>query len=162
MYLVATLKNLCSEQKFLRFLLPWICYCVSYFRNLKGVGDGTFRTFFITNFLKISYVNEITNVHLLFIDKIIGNQLVTFDWVMWLCHLDKFNVTVIDFCLTALLVLSQTKYERLTSNVPVENLLVSVFQYIKESLNLGNEKINKVIKEYSLDKRTQMRLSSDK
>ena len=66
----------------------------------------------------------------------------------------KFNVTVIEFSPTALKVLSRTKYERLTSDVPVENEYVSIFQYRKESLNFAKGRINKVIGEvieYSLD-----------
>ena len=68
--------------------------------------------------------------------------------------MDKFNVAVKKFSPTALKVLSRTKYERLTSDVPVENEDVSAFQYCKESLNLGKGRINKVIGEvieYRLD-----------
>ena len=72
-------------------------------------------------------MNEITDVRLVFEDKTIGNQLLTPDLVKWLCPLDKFNVTVIEFSLTALKILSQTKYERLTSDVPVENKDVSAW-----------------------------------
>ena len=99
-------------------------------------------------------MNEITEVCLVFEGKSIGNQLLTPDWVKWLCPLDKFNVTVIEFSLTALKILSETKYERLTSDVLVNNEHVSVFQYIKESLNFAKGRINKVIGEvieYSLD-----------
>ena len=101
-------------------------------------------------------MNEITDVCLVFEDKTIGNQYLTPDWVKWLwtSPLDKFNVTVIEFSPTALKVLSQTKYERLTSDVPVENEDVSVIQYIKESLNVAKRRINKVIGDviiYSLD-----------
>ena len=77
--------------------------------------EGTFRTLFITSFLEISNVNEITDVCLVFDDKTIGNQNLTPDWVKWLwtSPVDKFNVTVIEFSPTALTVLSRTKYERL-------------------------------------------------
>jgi hypothetical protein len=106
---------------------------------------GTFRTLFITSFLEISNVNQITDVYLVFEDKTIGNQNLTPDWVKWLwtSPVDKFNVTVIEFSLTALKVLSRTKYERLTSDVPIENEEVSVFQYIKENLNFSKGRINK-------------------
>ena len=100
-------------------------------------------------------MNEITDVCLVFEDKTIGNQYLTPDWVKWLwtSPVDKFNVTVIEFSSTALKVLSRTKYERLMSDVPVKNQHLSVFQYIKESLNFGKGRINKVIGEvieYSL------------
>ena len=101
-------------------------------------------------------MNEITDICLVFDDKIIGNQYLTPDRVRWLwtSPVDKYNVTVIEFSPTALKVLSRTKYERLTSDVPVENAVVSVFQYCKESLNFAKGRINKVIGEvikYSLD-----------
>ena len=100
-------------------------------------------------------MNEITDVCLVFEDNAIGNQYLTPDWVKWLwTPEDKFNVTVIEFSLTALKVLSRTKYERLTGDIPVENEDVSVFQYLNESLNFGKGKINTVIEdviEYSLD-----------
>ena len=101
-------------------------------------------------------MNEITDIYLVFEDKTIGNQNLTPDWVKWLwtSPVDKFNVTVIEFSPTALKVLSRTKYERLTSAVPVENEDVSVFQYCKESINFAKGRINKVIEEvieYSLD-----------
>ena len=54
-------------------------------------------------------------------------------------------MTVIEFSPTALRILSRTKYERLIADIPVENEDVSVFQYLKESLNYGNGKINTVI-----------------
>ena len=116
--------------------------------------EGTHRTLFITSFLDISNVNEITDVRLLFEDKTIGNQNLTPDWVKWLWKspVDKFNVTVIEFSQTALNVLSRTKYERLTSDVPVVSQYVN-FQYCKESLNYAKGRINKVIEdviEYSL------------
>jgi hypothetical protein len=117
---------------------------------------GTFRTLFITSYLEISNVNEITDVCLVFEGKTIGNQYLTPDWVKWLwtSPVDKFNVTVIEFSPTALKVLSRTKYELLTSDVPVDNKEVSVFQYIKENLNFSKGRINKVIGEvieYSLN-----------
>ena len=101
-------------------------------------------------------MNEITDVCLVFEDKTIGNHYLTPDWVKWLwtSPVDKFNVTVIEFSPTALKVLSRTKYERLTSDVPVENKEVIVFQYCKESLNFANGRINKLIGdviEYSLN-----------
>ena len=101
-------------------------------------------------------MNEITDVCLVFEDKNIGNQYLTPDWVnwFWTSAVNKFNVTVIEFSPTALKILSRTKYERLTSDVPVENQLVSVFQYRKESINFAKGRINKVIGEvieYSLD-----------
>ena len=101
-------------------------------------------------------MNEITDVCLVFEDKTISNQYLTPDWLkwLWISPVDKFNVTVIEFSPTALKVLSRTKYERLTSDVHVENEHVSVYQYIKESLNIGKGRINKVIGEvieYSLN-----------
>ena len=63
-------------------------------------------------------------------------------------------MTVIEFSPTALKILSQTKYERLTPDVPVENKHVSVFQYINKSLNFAKGRIKKVYREvieYSLD-----------
>ena len=102
-------------------------------------------------------MNEITDVCICLVseDKTIGNQYLTPDWVKWVwtSPVDKFNVTVIEFSSTALTVLSGTKYERLTSDVPVQNAVVSVFQYCNESLNFAKGRINKVnneIIEYSL------------
>ena len=70
--------------------------------------------------------------------------------------MDKFNVTVIviEFSLTALSILSRMKYERLAPEDPVLNELVSVFQYCKGSIIIGNGTINKAngeVIEYSLD-----------
>ena len=101
-------------------------------------------------------MNDITDVCLVFENNTIGNQYLTPDWVKWLWTSpdDKFNVTVIEFSLTALKVLSRTKYERLTADLPVENEDISVFQFLKESLNFGRGKINRVIGdviEYSLE-----------
>ena len=145
-------------------LIPALTICQVKYKEKSGNGaiygceypEGTFRTLFITSCLEISNVNEITDVCLVFEDKTIGNQYLTPDWVKWLwtSPVDKFNVTVIQFSPTALKVLSRTKYERLTSAVPVENEDVSVFQYRKESLNFAKGRINKVIGdviEYSLD-----------
>ena len=120
---------------------------------------GKIRTLFITSYLEISNVNEITDVYLVFEDKTIGNQNLTPDWVKWLwtSPVDKFNVTVIEFSPTARKVLSRTQYKRLTSAVPVENEDVSVFHYCKESLNFAKGRINKVdgkIIEYSLNEYT--------
>ena len=117
---------------------------------------GTVRILYITSFLEISNVNEITDVYLVFEDKTIGNQYLTSDWVkyLWTSPVDKYNVTVIEFSPTALKVLSRTKYEPLTPDVSVENEDVSVFQYCKQSLNFSNWRIIKVIGEvieYSLD-----------
>ena len=68
--------------------------------------------------------------------------------------MDKFNVTVIEFSLTALSILSRKKYERLALEDPVLNGVVSVFQYCKGSIIIGNGTINNVIGEvieYSFD-----------
>ena len=73
----------------------------------------------------------------------IGNQYITPDWVKWLwtsSSENKFNVTVIEFSPTALKILSRTKYERLTADIPVEDEDVSIFQYTKESLKLWKGK----------------------
>ena len=106
--------------------------------------------------LEILDVNEVTNLLLVFEDRNIGNLYITPDWVKWLftSPVDKLNVTVIEFSLTALNVLSRMKYERLASEVPVENEVVNVYQYCKENLKIGKGRINKVngnIIEYSLD-----------
>ena len=77
----------------------------------------------------------------------IGNQYLTPDWVKWLCPLDKFKVTVIEFSPKALKILSHTKYERLTFDVPVKNKDVRDLQYIIESLNFAKRRIKKVIGE---------------
>ena len=83
---------------------------------------------------------------LVFEDKNIGILYITPDWVKWLftSPVDKLNVTVIEFSLTALNVLSRMKYERLTPEVPVANEVVSVFQYCNGSLNFGKGRVNKV------------------
>ena len=143
-------------------VIPSPTICQVKYEEQSGTGaiygceypDGTFRTLFITSFLEIPNKNEITDVCLVFEDKTI--QYLTPDWIKWLwtSPVDKFNVTVIEFSPTALKILSRTKYERLTSDVPVENEDVSVIQYIKESLNFPHGTINKVIGEvieYSLD-----------
>ena len=101
-------------------------------------------------------MNEISAVCLVFEDKTIGNLYITPDWVKWLftSPADKLNVTVIEFSVTALSILSRMKYERLAPADPVENEDVSVFQYRQESLNFGKGRINKVIGEvieYSLN-----------
>ena len=86
------------------------------------------------------FVNEITHVRLVFEDRPIGNQYLTFDWVNWLCPLDKFKVTVIKVSLIALIILSQTKYNCLTFDVPVENKDVSIFHYRNESFNFAKRR----------------------
>ena len=96
--------------------------------------------------LEISDVSEITEVWLVFEDKTIGNQYLTPDWVKWLwtSPVDKLNVTVIELSPTALKILSRTKYESLTSDVPIEHKEVSVYQYSEGNLNIGNGYINKI------------------
>ena len=76
-------------------------------------------------------MNEVANLKLEFEDKNIGNLFITPDWVKWLftSPADKLNVTVIEFSVTALSILSRMKYERLAPEDPVENEDVSVFQY---------------------------------
>ena len=46
--------------------------------------EGTFRTLFITSFLDISNLNEITGLNLVFEDITIGNHYLTPDWLKWL------------------------------------------------------------------------------
>ena len=142
-------------------LNPLFTICQVKYKEHSGNGaiydceypKGTFRTLFITSFLEISDVNEITDVRLIFLDKTID---LTPDWVKWLwtSPVDKFNVTVIEFSLTALKVLSRMKYDRLAPEDPVLNEVVNVVQYCKGSIITGNGTINKVIGdviEYSLD-----------
>ena len=90
-------------------------------------------------------MNEITDVCLVFEDKTIGNKNLTPHWIKWLwtSPVDKFNVTVIEFSPTALNILSRTK--PLTSDDPVKNQHVNVFQYRKEILNFAKGRINNVI-----------------
>ena len=62
-------------------------------------------------------------------------------WVKWLftSPVNKLNVTVIEFSVTALTILSQMKYERLAPEAPVVNEVVSVFQYLKEGYSLERD-----------------------
>ena len=149
-------------------LNPSFTICEVKYKEQSGNGaiygceypKGTFRTLFITSFLEISNVNEITDVRLVFEDKTIGNQYLTPDWVKWLwtSPVDKYNVTVIEFSPTALKVLSRTKYERLTSDVPNEHKVVSVYQYREGILNISNGYINKINEEsiqYSSAEKTE-------
>ena len=106
--------------------------------------------------LEISDVNEVSNLSLVFEDNTIGNLFLTPDWVKWLftSPVDKLNVTVIEFSVTALSILSRMKYERLAPADPVVNEVVSVFQYCEGSLIIGKGRVNKVIGEvieFSLD-----------
>ena len=96
--------------------------------------------------LEISDVNEITDGELEFADNTLGKQCITPDWVKWLwtSPVDKLNVAVIEFSPTALKILSRTKYERLTPDVPVENEEVSLWQYCERILNFGKGRIVKV------------------
>ena len=153
---------ICSKNDLsLSFSICKVCY-----KEKSGVGaiygceypKGTFRTLFITSFqvLEIADVNEVTDLSLAFEDKNIGHLYITPDWVKWLftSSVDKLNVTVIEFSLTALNVLSRMKYKRLASGVPVENEMVNFYQYCKENLKIGKGRINKVNGnsiQYSLD-----------
>ena len=106
--------------------------------------------------LEISDVNELDNLSLVYEEKTIGNLYITPDWVKWLFTSpeDKLNVTVIEFSLRALKVLSRMNYELLMPDVPIENEIVSVFQYKEEILIFGKGCINKTtgeIIQYSLD-----------
>ena len=60
--------------------------------------------------LDISNVNEV-NFKLYFEDKNIGNMYITPDWIKWLftSPADELNVTVFEFSLIALSILSQVK-----------------------------------------------------
>ena len=93
--------------------------------------------------LEISDVNEIANLKLDFEDKNIGNLYLTPDWVKWLFTSPayKLNVTVMEFSLTALSILSRMKYERLAPEDPVENEVVSFFQYCEGSLIIGKGRV---------------------
>ena len=141
-------------------LSPSFSICKFKYKEGTGVGaiygyeypKGTFRTLFITSYevLAISNVNEITNLKLDFEEKTIGNLYITPDWVKWLftSPADKLNVTVIEFSLTALSILSRMRYERLAPDDPVLNEVVSIFQYSCEgSLIIGKGCVRKVIRE---------------
>ena len=107
-------------------LSPSFTICKFKFKDVTGIGaiygyeypKGTFRTLFIASYemLEISDVNEVSNLLLVFKDNAIGNLFLTPDWVKWLftSPVDKLNVTVIEFSVTALSILSRMKYERLT------------------------------------------------
>ena len=60
---------------------------------------------------------------------------------------DKLNVTVIEFILTALSILSRMRYERLDSADPVLNEVVSVYKYCEGTLSIEKGRGNKVIGE---------------
>ena len=134
--------------------------CKFKYKEVTGVGaiygcefpKGTFRTLFVTSsqVLNISNVIEITNLELEFEDKNIGNLYITPDWVKWLftSSADKLNVTVIEFSVTALSILSRMRYERLVPADPVENEVVSVFQYSFEgTLRIEKGRVKKAIGE---------------
>ena len=141
-------------------LSPSFTICKFKYKEVTGIGaiygceypKGTFRTLFITSYqmLEISDVNEVSNLMLVFEDKTIGNLFITPDWVKWLftSPADKLNVTVMEFSLTALSILSRMKYERLAPADPVVNEVVSVFQYCEGSLIIGKGRVNKVIGEF--------------
>ena len=76
-------------------------------------------------------MNDITNLELEFENNTIGKLYVTPDWVKWLwtSARDKLNVTVIEFSITALKVLSRSKYVPLESAIPKIHAKVSVFDY---------------------------------
>ena len=103
-------------------------------------------------------MNQISNLLLVSEDNTIGNLFLTPDYVKWLftSPADKLNVTVIEFSVTALQILSRMKYERLVPEDPVLDEVVSVYQYCEESLIIGKGHVNKVIGEvieYTLDTR---------
>ena len=68
-------------------------------------------------------MNELSNLSLVFEDNTIGNMFITPDWVklLFISPADKLNVTVIEFSVTALTILSRMKYERLAPADPVVN-----------------------------------------
>ena len=71
------------------------------------------------------------------------------DWVKWLftSPADELNVTVIEFSVIALSILSQFKYERLEPATPVESQAVSAFLYREGTLIFGTGCVKKVIGE---------------
>ena len=134
---------------------PAFTICKFKYKEVTGVGAiygcecpyGTIRTLFITSYemLEISNVNEVSNLLLVFEDKTIGNLYITPDWVKWLFTSPADNVTVIEFSLTALSILSRMRYERLAPADPILNEVVSVFQYSCEgSLIIGKGRVKKV------------------
>ena len=147
-------------------MTPSFTICKVQYKEQFGIGaiygceypKGTFRTLFITSYevLKISNVDEVTHLCLIFEDRNIGNLYITPDWVKWLftSPVDKLNVAVIEFSLTALNILSRLKFERLASEYPVENEVVSVFQYREDTIKFGKGQINRIIGnviQYSLE-----------
>ena len=120
-------------------LHPLSTICKIEYKNKSGIGaiykyefpQGTWRTLFITSYeiFDISHVNDITELQLEFEDKTIGNLKLTPDWVKWLwtSPQDKLNVTVIEFSITALKVLSTSKYVSLAPAIPVKDSKVTVF-----------------------------------
>ena len=99
--------------------------------------------------LAISNVNEITNLKLDFEEKTIGILYITPDWVksLFTSPADKLNVTVIEFSLTALAILSRMRYERLVPADPVEGEEVSIYKYSKESQSIEKGRVKKVIRD---------------
>ena len=99
--------------------------------------------------LEISTVNGIVNLELYFEDKNTGNFFLTPDWVKWLftSPVDRLNVTVIEFSLTALAILSRTRYERLVPADPVLNEVVNVYKYYEGTLSIEKGSVKKVIGE---------------
>ena len=140
-------------------LSPSFTICKFKYKEVTGVGaiygceypEGTIRTLFIASYeaLAISNVNEITNLRLDFEENTIGNLYITPDWVKWLftSSADKLNVTVIEFSVTALTILSRMRYERLISADPVLNEVVSLYKYCEGTLNIEKGRVKKVIGE---------------
>ena len=113
--------------------------CKINYKNKSGIGaiyklefpKGAWRTLFITSneIFDIYHVNDITELQLEFEDKTIGNLKLTPDWVKWLFKSpqDKLNVTVMEFSITALKVLSTSKYVSLAYALPEKSADVTLF-----------------------------------
>ena len=118
--------------------------CKIEYKKKYGVGaiyryefpQGTLRTLLITSneILDIFYVNDITELRLEF--TTIGNFYITPDWVkwMWTSPQDKLNVTVVEFSITAMSVLSRSNYKTLQSAIPKIEEKVSVYNNVGEDL----------------------------
>ena len=123
------------------YFRPQSTICKVIYKEQSGTGalygyefpEQTWRTLLIAcnQVLRISEVEELVGLRLLFIDETIGNVDMTPDWVKWLwtSPRDQLNTTVIEFSPTALTVLSRMQYARLLSSTPEKNANVTLYHH---------------------------------
>ena len=163
------------------YFRPQSCICsVEYHANpqtiMTGTGafygiqfpEGTSRTLFITNHhvAPIRDKNEVTNIKLIFEDKLIMNVNLTPDCVktLWFslpCDCEKYpckcrnlDVTIIELSTIAMKILERSKFCSLRILNPRPKDSVIMFQYPGQTLNVGTGVISNVnghLLEYNVD-----------